>query len=187
MPPRYKGGLCKRGLHRLSGHNVLKPEGRNRQCRKCFNRVSRDWKRADRRANGIGPRKRKVSCLRGHRYSADRRPGRYDCAACRRIDPALKRPPQTRAEYLLQKRKHQNNRRARQRDQFVESIDPTIVLARGNGRCGICQEPIDGAFEVDHIVPLARGGEHSYSNAQPAHPSCNRRKWALTDTTQAAA
>jgi 5-methylcytosine-specific restriction endonuclease McrA len=33
-------------------------------------------------------------------------------------------------------------------------------------------------MHLDHIVPLARGGEHSYANTQPAHPTCNRRKGA---------
>jgi 5-methylcytosine-specific restriction endonuclease McrA len=32
------------------------------------------------------------------------------------------------------------------------------------------------AFHVDHKVPLARGGEHSYENVQPAHPFCNGSK-----------
>jgi 5-methylcytosine-specific restriction endonuclease McrA len=33
-------------------------------------------------------------------------------------------------------------------------------------------------FHVDHVVPLARGGEHSYANTQPACPPCNMSKGA---------
>jgi 5-methylcytosine-specific restriction endonuclease McrA len=31
---------------------------------------------------------------------------------------------------------------------------------------------------VDHIVPIMRGGVHSYANVQLAHPRCNRMKGA---------
>jgi 5-methylcytosine-specific restriction endonuclease McrA len=66
---------------------------------------------------------------------------------------------------------------ARKRDAFVEDVNPLIVFERDEGRCGICGEPVDqGRFEVDHVIPLARGGEHSYANTQPAHPLCNQRK-----------
>jgi 5-methylcytosine-specific restriction endonuclease McrA len=31
-------------------------------------------------------------------------------------------------------------------------------------------------FHVDHIVPICKGGEHTYANVQPAHPICNISK-----------
>jgi 5-methylcytosine-specific restriction endonuclease McrA len=75
------------------------------------------------------------------------------------------------------KRKGGAVRRARQRAQFVEVVVPAVVLERGDGRCGICLEPVDPSnFHIDHIIPLARGGEHSYANSQPAHPLCNQQK-----------
>ena len=66
--------------------------------------------------------------------------------------------------------------RARKRNQFVEHVDPEVIWERDKGICGICGDPIEGRFDVDHIVPLARGGEHSYANTQAAHPTCNYRK-----------
>lgn len=42
--------------------------------------------------------------------------------------------------------------------------------------CGICETFIDGAFHIDHITPLSRGGPHEVSNLQLAHPLCNWRK-----------
>lgn len=52
-----------------------------------------------------------------------------------------------------------------------------VVLERADGICGVCGEDVDPLhFDVDHVVPLAHGGEHSYANTQPAHPSCNRSK-----------
>jgi 5-methylcytosine-specific restriction endonuclease McrA len=66
---------------------------------------------------------------------------------------------------------------ARKRDQFIEHVEASVVLARGGGICGICGTPVDlDDFHVDHVIPLAKGGEHSYANTQPAHPICNIRK-----------
>ncbi|WP_253201000.1 HNH endonuclease [Collinsella sp. zg1085] len=59
---------------------------------------------------------------------------------------------------------------------------------RAEGRaCHLCGAPIDYdlpaghpySFELDHIIPIARGGEpYDYANAAPAHRICNRRKGA---------
>lgn len=31
---------------------------------------------------------------------------------------------------------------------------------------------------MNYIVPLSKGGKHSYDNTQPAHPKCNIQKGA---------
>ena len=81
-----------------------------------------------------------------------------------------------RESYNARQRIHNQARRARERGQFVEFVDPVKVLEQHDGLCGICGEPVGDDFHVDHIVPLARGGEHSYANTQPAHPVCNAKK-----------
>jgi 5-methylcytosine-specific restriction endonuclease McrA len=61
----------------------------------------------------------------------------------------------------------------------VEHVDPLVVLERYDGACGICGEDVDPFdHEMDHIVPISRGGPHTYANVQPAHRGCNRRKSA---------
>lgn len=73
-------------------------------------------------------------------------------------------------------RGHNAARRALRADALVEVVDPEVCYKMHGGRCGICEEFIDGAFHVDHIRPLSKGGKHSYINCQPAHPTCNLRK-----------
>lgn len=48
-----------------------------------------------------------------------------------------------------------------------------------NGKCFICQEPIDLAlhkWEIDHIEPRARGGKDEPNNYALTHEKCNRNK-----------
>lgn len=58
----------------------------------------------------------------------------------------------------------------------MEHVDPRVLWQRDEGVCGICAQPIEGGFDVDHIIPLVAGGEHSYANTRIAHPTCNRAK-----------
>jgi hypothetical protein len=77
-------------------------------------------------------------------------------------------------------RKHDAKRRAVEKACFVEAVDPRVVFERDRGICGICHTAVDpmSRWHVDHIVPIMRGGVHSYANVQLAHPRCNRMKGA---------
>ncbi len=51
------------------------------------------------------------------------------------------------------------------------------VWEKYTGICGICSLPADFKdYELDHIIPLSRGGSDTYDNVQVAHPRCNRQK-----------
>lgn len=95
------------------------------------------------------------------------------------------KPEQYRASRAASMRRHPENRRrwegsrrARKLNQFIEEVDPRTVFQMHGGKCGICDDFIEGDFHVDHIVPLSKGGMHGYINVQPAHPVCNMRKGA---------
>ena len=47
------------------------------------------------------------------------------------------------------------------------------VLKASSGRCARCGDP---ATEVDHVVPLQRGGSGHTDNLQPLCAPCHRRK-----------
>lgn len=77
------------------------------------------------------------------------------------------------------KRMSQSTRRAQIKDAFIEDVDPAIVYKMHGGMCGVCRDFVEyDNFHVDHIVPLAKGGQHGYINVQPAHSFCNLSKGA---------
>lgn len=84
------------------------------------------------------------------------------------LDPVKKKDRQ---------RRNNKAKRARKKNAFVETVDHKVVFERSEGICGICHMPVEETdFHVDHIIPLSRGGEHSYVNVQAAHPFCNISK-----------
>ena len=71
-------------------------------------------------------------------------------------------------------------RRARQRSadsRAVTNDERAGVLLANDGLCLYCNA--SPAVEVDHIVPLARGGRHAIGNLAPSCGPCNRSKAAL--------
>ncbi|MCA0032740.1 HNH endonuclease [Mesorhizobium sp. B263B2A] len=76
-------------------------------------------------------------------------------------------------------------RKLRLRGVTVETVNPIAVFDRDKWRCQLCgvktprklrgkNQPTSP--ELDHILPLAVGGEHSYRNTQCACRSCNLAK-----------
>lgn len=67
--------------------------------------------------------------------------------------------------------------KAKRLGQFVHAVYRAKVLERTNGVCHICCEPVDrDRWDIDHIVPIDKGGIHSYANTAPSHPACNQAK-----------
>lgn len=68
--------------------------------------------------------------------------------------------------------------------EVIERIDDREIFKRDGWRCGICKEPVDPNLKfphhyavcIDHIVPLAHGGQHVRTNLQCAHWLCNSLK-----------
>lgn len=66
------------------------------------------------------------------------------------------------------------------------SITQHLLGERDNWTCHLCGEPvpqfthcIDGqSATIDHIVPLVRGGSHTWDNVRLAHRSCNSARGA---------
>jgi 5-methylcytosine-specific restriction endonuclease McrA len=66
--------------------------------------------------------------------------------------------------------------RASERAAWVEPVVPLVVYELADGICWICGEDVPPSrYEIDHVIPLAASGEHSYENVRLAHTACNRR------------
>ena len=75
---------------------------------------------------------------------------------------------------------HHNPRHTTTRDRH------RAIIAANEPPCHICGQPIDynlpwlnpGAYVVDHVVPISRGGENTLENKRAAHRACNAAKAA---------
>lgn len=77
-----------------------------------------------------------------------------------------------------------HNRRAKQHAVGAERVDAIIVAERDDWQCWLCGDAIDKSLRwpnryyrsIDHVVPLSRGGTHTYDNIRITHWICNVRK-----------
>jgi 5-methylcytosine-specific restriction endonuclease McrA len=108
-------------------------------------------------------------------YSSMGRPRLYCSDECKPVTETMRR----------HSRAAKARRRAIERGAHAERFDPMEILERDAWRCHICgvRTPKrlrgtydDRAPELDHIVPLAAGGEHSRRNTACACRKCNIAK-----------
>lgn len=113
---------------------------------------------------------------------------RRACTACK-LDRkrAQVRAAKKTAKGRQRKRIDKAKRRAVERGATAHRIDPLDVFARDSWKCQLCGiatprrlrgQMVDAAPELDHIVPLAVGGQHVWANVQCACRKCNGLKGA---------
>ena len=109
--------------------------------------------------------------------------GRWLCDECRRKRVRENnRASKKRNGYVPDKQ----IQKARRMGAIIETIDRRKVYAKDNYICQLCNQPTDPSAHhwdnnypsIDHIKPLAKGGNHTYDNVQTAHRGCNSRKQA---------
>lgn len=87
-------------------------------------------------------------------------------------------------ENVERRKTHEARRRALKAGASTELVVPSVVFDRDNWVCALCNEsvPKNATFPnrlyptIDHIIPLSKGGSHTYENVQLAHQACNSRK-----------
>jgi 5-methylcytosine-specific restriction endonuclease McrA len=74
---------------------------------------------------------------------------------------------------------YEANRRARKKGRGRLSPDiAERLFALQRGKCACCGEPLGDEFQIDHIMPIALGGENIDANVQLLRARCNRQKHA---------
>jgi len=167
--------------------------GRSYRCKQC----ARDWARAhylhrhpESRSHEERRRARRLSRKRAHRRPTEPR-------LCRDCGVEVARPkwlcPDCKAAVLVQHGRRGSGeghyRRAQRAGVEYVHIERRKVCERDGWRCGICHRQIDPTLayphlrsaSLDHIVPISRGGSHTFLNVQAAHWGCNRAKAAKFD------
>lgn len=119
----------------------------------------------------------------------------FECKECGKVViPKYETGNSKRKEYCsdicsnkYSKRVYGNNHthRARHFGCECEAVNPIRVFMRDGWRCQLCGEKLkrkdrgsikNCAPELDHIIPLSKGGEHSYRNTQCVCRKCNGEK-----------
>ena len=68
-------------------------------------------------------------------------------------------------------------RRALRRTAFVERVEMSVLVDRDRGMCGVCGAKVRPEDRSgDHILPLSKGGAHSYANTRLVHLGCNSKR-----------
>lgn len=85
-----------------------------------------------------------------------------------------------RAANIERLRQHWYKSRAKRRGATKgQHVDCNLIWRRDGGICHICGglvAPDDVHF--DHVIPLSKGGSHTYDNIKVAHSTCNMKKGA---------
>ena len=74
--------------------------------------------------------------------------------------------------------------RRQDRERRGDRIDLLELGDRDGWRCHLCTRRVDPALKHphpksgtrDHLIPIADGGEHTWSNVKLAHRDCNIRR-----------
>lgn len=159
-------------------------------------RIARNWKSRRTRAPGNVAVIAEVAALRRIARYVER-PARYSiaCRSCGTGMVVLRRkglhrivcdPCKAETNKRLS-RIAKAKRRAVERGSDAENIDPIAVFARDGWACRLCgvktPKHLRGSYspqapELDHVVPLAAGGRHTWGNVQCACRRCNGLKGA---------
>lgn len=81
------------------------------------------------------------------------------------------------------RRMRQQLRRSRMRNAGINDLTFEQVWQMVEDQqycCAYCDQPFYGEFEIDHMIPISRGGAHTWSNVAVACMPCNRSKNAKT-------
>lgn len=84
-----------------------------------------------------------------------------------------------RLAHIEEERANTNNRHARKKANGGTHTASDIQKQYTNqkGRCYYCHAKVGKVYEVDHVIPLSRGGTNDPSNLVIACPPCNAKKY----------
>jgi hypothetical protein len=105
-----------------------------------------------------------------------------ECSAAARLATQRRARRARRQRGLDDRGRHRS--RARRFGVAYEPVSSRRVMERDGWRCALCgkkirrdaKAPHPLSASLDHIIPMSKGGPHSYANVQAAHFRCNSLK-----------
>lgn len=166
------------------------------KCKECFRRYREANRQRDAEYRERNREKIRESDRRYREKNRDKllekarqfRRDHKDIKARYRRDYYIRHAPRLREEAARERKLNperfrvaRHNRRARERSGGgkVTQVQWSSILARFDGKCAKCGEAAN--IQMDHVVPLAKGGRHSVDNVQPLCRECNLRKATKTE------
>ena len=95
-----------------------------------------------------------------------------------RSDNDTDEPPSRSSTKTTAQRPRNQTTPAKQRQRVSNHISREVA-SRQKFRCAACNEMLTSDWEIDHVVPLRRGGAHDTSNFQALHRRCHQMKNSL--------
>ena len=75
--------------------------------------------------------------------------------------------------------------RCKKQGAYVEHVDPLELYNEQSGLCYICFNEFSFKnMEMDHVIPLSKGGKHQLSNVKMCCARCNKSKGAKIITSE---
>lgn len=186
------GGVTERDISTVRRNHV--------ECEFCKERIKNESMLEDERIklmrffNALAESKKPKECaICGNIFYSEYAQAVYCSDRCKRKAKKDRRKQRDPLRYKESKKKHSRMCRHISRAKkygvpYVYGITLKAVAKRDNNICQICGKPCDwnddswgnGAGpnypSIDHIIPLSRGGSHTWDNVQCAHLLCNSYK-----------
>jgi len=169
------------------GKNKRKSDGLEPRCRDCVNQASRERYRKD-------PKKRLAQTRKYHlehrEWSKERLRAHHEANSVARYERQKERlkDPKRRDKSRESARRSEARRRAVKKSgiaDFISMQEITSLIEDFNNSCYICTTEFGASIElqIDHYMPISKGGLHTLANLKPACSDCNRRKNAIWPIT----
>jgi 5-methylcytosine-specific restriction endonuclease McrA len=134
---------------------------------------SKDREYARRKLAGLTPGEKKAVHQRQYKLKQVRRPWLVQNLS-----------PESLSKVRANRRKSQARRKERlggySSSLLASVVQDNLIQNQGRLVCGLCFQPIMGELvNIDHIIPLAKGGLTVRSNLQVTHATCNNRKLSM--------
>lgn len=138
------------------------------RCKECLNKQSSQWRREN-------PDKVKSNWKGYQAENQDHLSAKNSKWRSENKDAITEYQRKYRQEHPEKKRESEQRRRATLAGVPTDNVKLEKVLARDGNICYLCGGET-AKPTLDHVIPLSRGGSHTYDNIRIACGSCNSRK-----------